>query len=71
MAELFCVDPVEMEMELLNLQNYVQLKSQQHAQHFWSLVEPENYKNLCQAALKLHCLGLRTDVNLPSLTGMS
>ncbi len=56
MAELFCVDPVEMEMELLNLQNDDQLKSQQHSQNFWSLVEPESYKNLCQAALKIIAL---------------
>ena len=42
MAELFCVDPVETEIELLNLQNDVQFKSQQHVQHFLSLVEPEN-----------------------------
>ncbi len=56
MAELFCVDPVEMEMELLNLQNDDQLKSQQHSQHFLSMVEPENCRNLCQAALKIAAL---------------
>ncbi|KAK0142715.1 General transcription factor II-I repeat domain-containing protein 2A [Merluccius polli] len=56
MAELFCVDPVEMEMEVINLQNNVQLKSQQHSQHFWSLVEPDNYENLHQAALKMCAL---------------
>lgn len=40
MAELLCVNPVEMEMEMenLNLQNDVQLKSQQHSQHCWNLV---------------------------------
>ena len=42
MAELFSVNPVEMEMEVINLQNNVQLKSQQNSQHFWSLVDPEN-----------------------------
>ena len=31
MAELFTVNPVEMEMEVINLQNHVQLKSQQHS----------------------------------------
>ena len=56
MAELFCVDPVETEIELLNLQNDVQFESQQHVQHFLSLVEPENYNNLCQAALKIAAL---------------
>ncbi|XP_028313963.1 general transcription factor II-I repeat domain-containing protein 2B-like [Gouania willdenowi] len=56
MAELFSVDPVEMEMEVLNLQNNVQLKSQQHSQHLWSLVEPEDYKNLHQVALKISAL---------------
>lgn len=30
-ASLFCVDPVEMEIEIINIQN-VQLKSQQHSQ---------------------------------------
>ena len=56
MAELFTVNPVEMEMEVINLQNHVQLKSQQHSQHFWSLVDPENYKNIHQAALKISAL---------------
>lgn len=35
MAELFCVDHVEMEIEVVTLQNNVQLKSQQHSQHFY------------------------------------
>ena len=56
MAELFSVNPVEMEMEVINLQNNVQLKSQQNSQHFWSLVDPENYKNSHQAALKMSAL---------------
>lgn len=56
LAELFRVDPVEMEIEVINLQNNWQLKSQPHSQHFWSLVEPDNYKNLHQAALKLSAL---------------
>ena len=56
MAELFCLDPVEMEIEVINLQNNVQLKSQQHSEHFWSFVEPANYKNLHQAALKMSAL---------------
>lgn len=34
MAELFCVDRVEMEIAVVTLQNNVQLKSQQHSQHF-------------------------------------
>lgn len=46
MAELFCVDPRETEIEIINIQNNVQLKSQQQSSHFWSLVDPENYKNL-------------------------
>lgn len=29
MAEPFCVDPVDMEIEVINLQNNVQLKCQQ------------------------------------------
>ena len=56
MAELLCVDPVEMEIEVINLQNNAQLKSQQHSQHFLSLVEPDNYENLHQAALKMSAL---------------
>lgn len=56
MAELFCVDPVEMEIEVVTLQNNVQLKSQQHSKHFWNLVDPDNYKNLHQAALKMSAL---------------
>ena len=39
-----------------DLQNNVQLKSQQNSQHFWSLVDPENYKNIHQAALKMSAL---------------
>ncbi|CAB4066066.1 unnamed protein product [Lepeophtheirus salmonis] len=34
------------------VQNNVQLKSQQHSQAFCRLVEPDNYENLHQAALK-------------------
>lgn len=34
MAELFNVNAVEMEMEVVNLQNHILLKSQQHSQHF-------------------------------------
>lgn len=56
MAELFCVNPVEIELELLNLQNDIQLKSHQYAKHFWTLAEPEKYKNVCQAALKIAAL---------------
>ena len=54
MAALFSVNPVE--MEVINLQNHVQLKSQQNSQHFWSLVDPEHYKNIHQAALQLSAL---------------
>lgn len=56
MAELFCIDPVEMDIEIVTLKNNVQLKSQQHSQHFWSLLDPDNYKNLHQAALKMSAL---------------
>lgn len=42
MAELFCVDPVEIKIEVINLQNNVQFKSQQHPQHFCGLVKPDN-----------------------------
>ncbi|CAB4055301.1 unnamed protein product [Lepeophtheirus salmonis] len=42
MAELLTINPVEMEMEIINLRNHVQLKSQQHSQHFWSPVDTEN-----------------------------
>ena len=56
MAELFCVDPVEMKIEVVTLQNNVELESQQHSQHFWSLVDPDNYKNLHQAALKMSAM---------------
>ncbi|KAK0154069.1 hypothetical protein N1851_003841 [Merluccius polli] len=38
-AELFSVNPVEMEVK--NIQNHVQLKSE-HSQHFWRLVDPEH-----------------------------
>lgn len=55
-AELLSVDPVELEMEIINLQNDIQLQSQQNAQHFWRLVDPENYKNIHQAALKVSSL---------------
>lgn len=55
MAELFSVDPVETEMEIINLQNDVQLKSEQHSQHFWSLVDPD-YTILHQAGLKVAAL---------------
>lgn len=41
MAGFFSVDPEEMEIEVITLQNNVQLKSQQHSQHFWNL-EPNN-----------------------------
>lgn len=44
MTELFSVGPLE--MDIINLQNDVHLKFQQDSQHFWSLVEPDNYKNL-------------------------
>ena len=54
MAELFCINPVK--MEVINLQNDVQLKSQLHSQHLWNLVEPEKYNNLHQAALKMSAL---------------
>lgn len=43
-AELFNVDAVG--MEVINLQNHIQMKPQQHSQHFRSLVDPENDKNL-------------------------
>jgi len=38
-------------MEVINLQ-----KSQQLSQHFWSLVELDNYENFHQAALKMSAL---------------
>ncbi|CAB4064071.1 unnamed protein product [Lepeophtheirus salmonis] len=50
--ELFTVGPVE--MEVINLLNHTQLKSTQHSQHLWSLVDPENYNH--QAALKISVL---------------
>lgn len=53
---VFCVDLVEMEIEVVTLQHNVQFKSQKHSQHFWSLVDPDNYKNLHQAALKMSAL---------------
>lgn len=43
-----------MEMEVISIQN-MELKSQQlpqHSQHFWSLIEPDDYKDLHHAALK-------------------
>lgn len=55
MAELFSVDPVETEMEIINLQNDVQLKSEQHSQHFWSL-DPDHYTIFHQAGLKVAAL---------------
>ncbi|CAB4062794.1 unnamed protein product [Lepeophtheirus salmonis] len=54
MAELFTVNPVE--IEVINLQNHVQLKSHEHSQHLWSLVDPKNYKNIHQAALVIYVL---------------
>ena len=42
--------------EVINLQNHAQLKSQQNSQHFWSLEDPENYKNIHQAALNKSAL---------------
>ena len=62
MAELFNVNAVEMDLEVINLQNHIQLKSQQHSQHFWSLVDPESYKNIHQAALKASALFGSTDL---------
>ncbi|CAL9688304.1 unnamed protein product [Knipowitschia caucasica] len=56
MAVLFGIDPVEMEMEVINLQNNVQLKSQQSSGHFWSLVDPNDFKNLNEVALKVSAL---------------
>lgn len=55
-TEHFCVESVEMEIEVIYLSNNVQLKSQQHSLLFCSLVEPDNYKNLHQAALKISAL---------------
>jgi hypothetical protein len=55
-AELFNVSALEMEMEVINLQNNIQLKSQQHLPHFWSLVDSGVYKNIHQAALKASAL---------------
>lgn len=43
-------------MEIINLENDVQLKSEQHSQHFWSLVDPDNYTILHQAGLKVAVL---------------
>uniref|UniRef100_A0AAQ5Y107 HAT C-terminal dimerisation domain-containing protein n=1 Tax=Amphiprion ocellaris TaxID=80972 RepID=A0AAQ5Y107_AMPOC len=56
MADVFCVDPTETEIEIINMQNNVHLKSQQQSSHFWSLVEPDSYKNLNQVALKMSAL---------------
>ncbi|CAL9684507.1 unnamed protein product [Knipowitschia caucasica] len=56
MAVLFGIDPVEMEMEVKNLQNSVQLKSQQSSGHFCSLVDPNDFKNLNEVALKVSAL---------------
>lgn len=58
MAELFDVSALEMEMEMevINLQNNIQLKSQQHSPNFWCLVDPGVYKNIHQAALKAYAL---------------
>lgn len=69
MADLFCVDPTETEIEIINMQNNLHLKSQQQSSHFLSLVEPDSYKNLNEVALKnLLCLGLLTCASQPSLT---
>lgn len=61
MPELFCVDPVEMVTEVINLQTNVQLKSQQHSEDFWNILEPNKQKNkkkikLHKAALKMSAL---------------
>ena len=39
MAELFCVDPGGMKIDVINLRHNVHLKIQQH---LWSSVEPDN-----------------------------
>lgn len=44
MAELFSIVPLEMEIEVINVQNDVHLKSQQCSQHFWDFIVPDNYK---------------------------
>lgn len=46
MPELFCVDPVEMLIEVINLQTNVQLKSQQHSEHFWNILELNNKQKI-------------------------
>lgn len=56
MAELFSVDLLEMEMEIIALQNDVLLHAQQHSEHFWTLVDTENYKNINKVALKISAL---------------
>lgn len=56
MAELFDVSALEMEMEVINLQNNIQLKSQQHSPNFWCLVDPGVNKYIHQAALKASAL---------------
>lgn len=45
MAKLFIISPVGIGMKIINEQNDVQLWSKQYFQHFWSLLDPESYKN--------------------------
>ncbi|CAB4058170.1 unnamed protein product [Lepeophtheirus salmonis] len=52
MAEFFCVDLVEMKIEVINLQNDIKLKSQKYLQLFWSLVKSDNYENLSPNSLE-------------------
>lgn len=56
MAELFSVRTVELEMEIINLQDDIQLKSKQHSQHLQSLGVWENYKNSHYPILKVSAL---------------
>jgi len=56
LASLFSLSASELELEIINLQNDIRLKAHQMDKDFWKLLDPEKFKNIQTAALKLSCL---------------
>ena len=51
----FNLDAGEVEMEIPMLQSDIHLKAHQDSSNFWCLVNPENYKGVSTAAMKVAC----------------
>lgn len=56
LSAAFNLDAGDVEMEILTFQSDIHLKAHQGSPNLWWLEDPEKYKCVCTAAMKVACL---------------